>query len=644
MIAPSLPPEFPPLCGRTLRTSAGTIPVLLLALLTLVFAMPVRAQVDSAAVVFQRKLEKVPIESFQVEGEPLPDAVRKLQDLITQTHPDVPINFMIPPELNKNPPMVYSMASGSNAWDVLQMISSSASVTFRIQGKVVIFEVPERVSTSESRSRAASATTPVPATAVEDLARSESGESSASGPDNGEKIVKTPLLLPRWDRPIINAELDIAGARIHGREGVISESSVRVRGQDSQGKPVQTELRSIALPAAIVAKHLSPIPSIFSHGIVASDYTTLKGWENPAFESGELPFNEIAKQVNPEAPFAQVRPGFMLLHMNWKTSREVAGAELITPIQGRSFVAISPDSFTALTDKWWNKSGVPPIKIPISGPGQFHEVPPEKFWVLKNPFDPDSPILSNQRGEMKKAWLAVGDPKFGPTAIVQTDLGFFLGCMDIDNPLAADQFTWLQATSSTTTPFILKKGQSRRIQKPEKLFALLDRNSQSRGSTAQDLLQRAIVRGQDLGVLLTRGLEAMADGLGAPVGDGVEPVGDADTGGGGSTASGAGGSFTERKIERVTLVIESWNAASMKFKLDIQQERREIEYSYKKGVQTIDSTPWKPERIMDFVEIPTDPDGGLRLWNGQKIIDLSPDSFGSLNFTEWAAVQQALRR
>jgi len=400
-------------------------------------------------------------------------------------------------------------------------------------------------------------------------------------------------------------------------------------------------MRGAEIPASILTKIMSPVELICNFGLVANTYSDLRSWDEGNLNEKGASYRQLAKDPLPGSVFARVRPGFIVLHMSWRTGGEFAGSEILKPFGGKRFSAVKAYDFTSVEKEssWWNDKGVRVLtgtKLPE--PSLFQEKSPESNWTLHDPFDGSVPILSNRRSEMKKAWVAPSHKKL-PFAIVETEGGYFLGYLSTADPLAQSDLTWEAAIRKNGTNWKLQKGNVKRLEGKNKILSLFDSNSSKDFANPLATLDQARVLGSHLARLLEGGMTALMAELSTPDGDGIESPPTATV----EAETGPGFSI-ERVTDEISVMTDTWNPSTFRFQVVARQRVRESEIKVVSGSATIISKPWRHKDRIQPVEIPPDLDGGIRFTNGKKLIELIPDRFGKLTLIEWLLEENRLKK
>jgi hypothetical protein len=243
----------------------------------------------------------------------------------------------------------------------------------------------------------------------------------------------------------------------------------------------------------------------------------------------------------------------------------------------------------------------------------------------------------NRKGEMKKIWAAETSQK-RQVAIVETKGGFFYGHLDTADPLDETELNWVQATQSQKDKFSLRKIKTENAGDKKKLLSLLDNSAAKSLAFPLVTPDRARISPSHLKRFLDGGMPALLVELAEPPGDGIEippPV----------ESTGAGAGLEIQKVtDSISIFPETWDASVFRFRVATEQRVREVESKRVGGrTQTIEK-PWKKRQTSEFVEVPADLDGGLRLTDGKAILELIPDRLGKLEVHTWEVVPNGLAR
>jgi len=399
--------------------------------------------------------------------------------------------------------------------------------------------------------------------------------------------------------------------------------------------------------SSILLDETSIIKRICESGVVANTYSDLRSWDEAESKTADIKADDwnakqkLAKDPPPGTVFARVRPGFIALHMNWRSGGEFSGVQLLRAFAEKHYSVVKGYDFTSIgNSSWWNGSGVrSDVAEKLPDASKLQEQSPRANWILKDPFDGSVPILSNRRGEMVCSWVAPSKRKL-PLAIVKTAGGYFFGYLSTADPLSTSDLTWEAATRKTDTNWKLVKGNVERLDKPKNILTLVDNKASKILAAPFQTLDRARVLGPHLERLLEGGMTALLAELMIPAeGDGIESPPKSEI----ETESGPG-IIIERITDEVSVMNDTRNPSAFRFQVMTKQRVRETDIKTVSGRSSTDSKHWRNQKQVQPVEISPDLDGGIRFTNGQKIIELVPDKLGRLTLVEWTVEQNKLKK
>jgi hypothetical protein len=371
---------------------------------------------------------------------------------------------------------------------------------------------------------------------------------------------------------------------------------------------------------------------LFRRAVVARDRTQLYELSRGGLEGGTS-FKDLAKNPPPGTSFVSVPEGYLFANMNW-ISMPAPAVELVLPLGRRAFAVA--DASNLVGPQWWNKhAGHGREALPV--PSRLSKKDTSKNGVLYSPFNPETPLLGNTAGEMKRLWVAHHKDKYGALALVETGNGLFFGYYHEHAALEASELTWSDAVREKSGRFSLTKVRAEKIQPGDSLLRLFDASARKvLGAEFKEVGQLKL-GGQHFQAMLQRGLEAAVQDRVLPQGDGVR--------------------FPESGLESVSspaldkVVITDQVDAKLKdvlphaYIFDVESKQRVIEIRKENsGGRTIfrESRPQRRKQN-EVVEVPPDLDGGLRLTDGKRVYELKPALRGT-ELVVWEAERNKLNR
>lgn len=398
-----------------------------------------------------------------------------------------------------------------------------------------------------------------------------------------------------------------------------------------------THVHGVDIPARILLDFDLVPMAVQYHALVANTRTPLHQW-SAAEENTRLPYQELAKQPTLGKAFAYIRPGYIVFNMYWRFN-EWSGAELPKEYLGKHFAVIREKDFTSIVpddSRWWNTDSTPLAKDMCPSDWKRTEVLPNA--VLLDPFDMAVPILANRNREMKRVWTS--QTRNGlPLALVETSGGYFYGYLREVEPLDDSEINWTLATQEKNGKFRLVKKNTYQLDLGKKsLFTLLDTTRRNALKAPLATLDRSRISARHLSRLLDGGMPALLSELTIPQSDGIEMIPETDT------APPTASFSAERVVEKIIVYPETCNPAEYRFRISTQQREREVSISYKSGLATTSETSWKKKVLDEYVQLPPDLDGGIRLTDGEKIYELTPNRFGKLEVVEWEVEPSPLQK
>jgi hypothetical protein len=340
----------------------------------------------------------------------------------------------------------------------------------------------------------------------------------------------------------------------------------------------------------------------------------------------------IAKNAHPEKILGYVRPGFMFIAMNWK-STESAPVAFPKPIGGCRFGAVrwSDFSYTGKTTsrKWWNDSvqdplsGIPEIDVNDSF---FKEYSLTVKTQLFDPFEASDAILSNADNTMIKAWVVQSsDPSISNRfvrngsflSVVETRDGLFLGYLSEKGDSGLSQITWEQATSETNTPFELKKERTQDLKSGSKIFSLFDSAKRTRKRTPSNNPQEFVLFPETFSDVLQMGTWALTTSLAVPSDSGFEPLQELET--------QATFQFEiQKRLERIEIQFDSLDDDKLRLLVISEYRRREVERKRNaNGGESVAAKPWRKLKEQLSTEVALSGDGSVLFTDGEAIFQIS---------------------
>jgi hypothetical protein len=374
---------------------------------------------------------------------------------------------------------------------------------------------------------------------------------------------------------------------------------------------------------------------LFRRAVVANGRTQLYELSRDSLEGGKS-FQELAKNPPPGTGFVSVPEGYLLANMNW-ISLPAPAVELVLPLGRRAFAVADASNLVGLPpSEWWNKhAGHGSAALPV--PSRLTKKDPSKNGVLYSPFNPETPLLGNTTGEMKRLWVAHQKDNHGALALVETGNGLFFGYYHEHAALEASELTWSDAIREKSGRFSLTKVSVEKIKPGESFLRLFDASARKvLGADFKEVGQLKL-GGQHFQALLQRGVEAAVQDRVLPQGDGVW--------------------FPESGIESVSsaaldkVVVTDQVDAKLKdvlphaYIFDVEAKQRVIEIRKENsgGRTTLQESRPQRRRQNEVVEVPPDLDGGLRLTDGQRVYELKP-ALGGTELVVWEAERNKLKR
>lgn len=374
---------------------------------------------------------------------------------------------------------------------------------------------------------------------------------------------------------------------------------------------------------------------LFCRAVVANGRTQLYEFSGEGSRGGKI-FQDLAKTPLAGSSFVSVPEGYLFANMNW-INLPMPAVELVLPVGGRVFAVASAANLVGLKpSEWWNKNaGHRNADLPV--PARLEKREPGKNAVLYSPFNPDTPLLGNTTGEMKRVWVDRQAGKRGALALVETGNGLFFGYYFEHAALEQSELTWADAVRENSSRFTLRKVSSQNIKPGESFLKLFDASARRvLGADFKEIGQLKL-GGQHFRALLQRGVEAAVQDRVLPKGDGVQfPDGGIE-----STTSPA------LDIVIVTDQVDAKlrDVLPHAYVFDIESKQRVIEVSKENsGGQTVfrESRPQRRKQN-EVAEVPPDLDGGLRLTDGRRIYELKP-VLGGTELVVWEAGRNGLKR
>jgi hypothetical protein len=374
---------------------------------------------------------------------------------------------------------------------------------------------------------------------------------------------------------------------------------------------------------------------LFRRFVVANRRTQLYELTRDGIKGGK-PFQDLAKDPSVGISFVSVPEGYVFSNMNW-ISLPAPAVEFVVPLGSRTFAVADASNLVGLSpSEWWNKwAGHGASSLPV--PGRLQRREPGKNSVLYSPFSPDSPILGNSAGEVKRLWVDAGSDKNGHLALVETGNGLFYGYYREHAALENSELTWADATRQNSGRFALAKINTEKVQPGGRVLKLFNASAKKvLGSEFKELRQLKL-GGQHFKALLEKGIEAAVQDRVLPKGDGVQFP--------------EGGVETESSLALDKVVITDQVDAKLKdvlphaYVFDVESKQRVIEIRKENsgsGTKFQESRPQRRKQN-EVVEVPPDLDGGLRLTDAKRVYELKP-AFGGTELVVWEAERNKLKR
>ena len=223
-----------------------------------------------------------------------------------------------------------------------------------------------------------------------------------------------------------------------------------------------------------------------------------------------------------------------------------------------------------------------------------------------------------------------------PLAVVETDGGYFLGYLSESDPLAQSDLTWEAATRTTNANWKLTKTKVEQIQSGKRIFTLNDNHARKVMDNSFNSLDQVRVLGKHLKGLLEGGMAAILAEVTLPRGDGIERPTVIES-------ESTPGIIIEKITDTINVMSDTWNPSTFRFQVAARQRVRESEIKVTAGKTSVVSKPWHKQDRMQFLELSTDLDGGIRFIDGKKIIELIPDRLKKLTLVEWVVEENRLK-
>lgn len=415
---------------------------------------------------------------------------------------------------------------------------------------------------------------------------------------------------------------------------LIAKDNRRLKSWTRENASGQGELLEIHDAPSKLLLDFEEFEELFRRVVVTDGRTQLYELSRDGLEGGQT-FQQLAQNPPLGAGFVSVPEGYLLAHMNWM-SLPASAIELLMPISKRAFAVANVGSLIGLApSKWWNEHAG--HRKDTFMPGRLVKKEPSKNGVLYSPFNPETPLLGNTVGEMKRLWVEHRAGKNGALSLVETANGLFLGYYHEHSALEASELTWADAIRDKSGRFFLTKVSVEKIKPGDSFLRIFDASARKvLGAEFKEVGQLKL-GGQHFQALLQRGLEAAVQDRVLPQGDGVR--------------------FPEFGIESVSspaldrVVITDQVDARLKDMLphayifDVESKQRVIEIRKEKSGGRITLQESKPQRRKqnEVVEVAPDLDGGLRLTDGKRIYELKP-ALGGVELVVWEAARNNLKR
>lgn len=333
---------------------------------------------------------------------------------------------------------------------------------------------------------------------------------------------------------------------------------------------------------------------------------------------------------------ANVGPGFLapITDLRRFDGRVI---NLPKPIAGVSRAYILDRDFAILGSRkfreWWQgESGMPFPEF--SNRAEFALVTCDENTVLLDGYTGRFTLFGNEHGLMQRAWKisSLGAPT--PYAIVETLSGYYFGILAQRQDLPEATMTWPQLVANKSTPYALKKVTDRPLRTGQSILRLADA---SRAPAFTSPASARIYPGH-YRTLTEKGMPGLLVTLQTPQSDGTETISSPDS-------ADSYKSQKQVEIQKVSLDYVSETSSTMLLKLVTDQRERLVERKDDaKGLTLVEEDNWKSRSISKVYELEKDPDGGVRLTDGERIYDIQRPRIGDTILSVYEVTQDALIR
>jgi len=443
----------------------------------------------------------------------------------------------------------------------------------------------------------------------------------------------TPAPVLQKTSPGHYAVLPLAGGLVLRDVSLLSVGETVVHYQETGKEPRFASWKDF--PAEVrdeLALDLYPtLIEILRHGVVSSGRSPIYALAGNERVEKEIDFETEAKEAGGGRIVARVGRGFVVIAAKNKAAGGAA-VRLPKPLAGLTRGFVTPSDFAHLGPpswrKWWSESGPDPLPEVVADDAYnrvtFAPVVLDPDAVLLDAFDPRFTLLGNRQGVMRRAWRV--EPAAHPGfALVETDAGFYFGVLTRVEKLAETQMTWEQLVAQRSGVFALEKTGQKTVRPDATLLQVNDS-----GPLASRLMLSPgglRVYPSHHRIIVDKGMSGLITALEASQTDTVELA-----------ASNSTETFehkTETEIERLTVQLNSVSADSVFLKVISQVRERKVDRA---------PGPWKSRKEEKIFELPRDPDGGIRLTDGNTIYELAFPKVGGAQFTTYVPKENALSK
>lgn len=372
-----------------------------------------------------------------------------------------------------------------------------------------------------------------------------------------------------------------------------------------------------------------PLPEFLANAIVVKERTHLSELKvaNLAAAAPEL------EDATPGRMLGYVRAGYVAEITRFQSGVTGLSARLPVPFGGQTLAYVTTASFVRFNkldspNKTWviprgggpaRILGLAELEKPFT-PRTLRVYVPTRETELLNPFDRQDAILSNVAGAMRDAWtFQPAVSKEQPFGLVRTDGGYFVGYLR-ERASGPPRFTWEQLARESTWRFRLKtEPRNAGLQKGTRIFEMADLQASKRPVRLIDAPIEVQLVPRLYETLLRSGMAGVRTELDTPIDDGTEDAPLAPPRAPGDKQPQEIGK--ETRLNSVLARFLQREPAKTHLTIEYVQEERPI-YALADGAITRGS--WKTSRLQKTVAFENDPDGALRLTDGNLIYELSP--------------------